>query len=109
MRYGRLGLSSEACKLSKEKKLLTLLLTKKGSNDLAVNTQRTIHPWGMPQTQILLKIINKHFPLRAHRPRIESRLEKAPQESTSIDYLRTSTLNRVCQNSNSGLSNISKL
>ncbi|KAH3693404.1 hypothetical protein DPMN_080836 [Dreissena polymorpha] len=32
---------------------------KKGSNDLAVNTQSTIHPWGMPQTQIPPKIINK--------------------------------------------------
>ncbi|KAH3879240.1 hypothetical protein DPMN_021959 [Dreissena polymorpha] len=32
---------------------------KKGSNDLAVNTQSTIHQRGMPQTQIAPKIVNK--------------------------------------------------
>ncbi|KAH3754384.1 hypothetical protein DPMN_189052 [Dreissena polymorpha] len=47
----RLGLYSKASKLSKGNiKLLTLLLMKKGSNDLTVNTQSTIHQWGMPQT-----------------------------------------------------------
>ncbi|KAH3881895.1 hypothetical protein DPMN_005822 [Dreissena polymorpha] len=40
-------------------KLLTLLLMKKGSNDLAVNTQSTIHQWGMPWTQIAPNIVNK--------------------------------------------------
>ncbi|KAH3879816.1 hypothetical protein DPMN_003723 [Dreissena polymorpha] len=98
MRYGRLGLSSQACKLSKEKKLLTLLLTKKGSNDLAVNTQRTIHPWGMPQTQIPLKIINKHFPLRAHRP------QGSCVVWSSMPFYSQPDVN---QNPNSALSNIS--
>ncbi|KAH3894961.1 hypothetical protein DPMN_019121 [Dreissena polymorpha] len=54
-----MGLSSQACKLSKENTLLTLMLMKKGSDDLAVITQSTIHLWGMPQTQIAPKIINK--------------------------------------------------
>ncbi|KAH3805587.1 hypothetical protein DPMN_133892 [Dreissena polymorpha] len=36
-----------------------LLLMKKGSDDLAVNTKSTIHQWGMPQTQIVPKIVNK--------------------------------------------------
>ncbi|KAH3879237.1 hypothetical protein DPMN_003140 [Dreissena polymorpha] len=35
------------------------MLMKKGSDDLAVITQSTIHLWGMPQTQIAPKIINK--------------------------------------------------
>ncbi|KAH3897948.1 hypothetical protein DPMN_022144 [Dreissena polymorpha] len=32
---------------------------KKGSNDFAVNTKSTIHQWGMPQTLIVPKIVNK--------------------------------------------------
>ncbi|KAH3870307.1 hypothetical protein DPMN_033489 [Dreissena polymorpha] len=53
---------SKASKLSKGNiKLLTLLLMKKGSSDLAVNTKSTIHQWGMPQTQIAPKIVNKQY------------------------------------------------
>ncbi|KAH3882143.1 hypothetical protein DPMN_006074 [Dreissena polymorpha] len=35
------------------------MLTKKGSYDLVVNTQSTLHPWGVHQTRILPIIVNK--------------------------------------------------
>ncbi|KAH3845282.1 hypothetical protein DPMN_087558 [Dreissena polymorpha] len=76
-------------KLSKENTLLTLLLTKKGSHDLAVNTQSTIHQWDVPQMRIPPNIGNKVVKVNttgfvtstSHSepkgPRIDMTLEKA--------------------------------
>ncbi|KAH3784378.1 hypothetical protein DPMN_022206 [Dreissena polymorpha] len=35
------------------------MLTQKGSKDFVVYTERSIHPWGVPQTQITPTIVNK--------------------------------------------------
>ncbi|KAH3874011.1 hypothetical protein DPMN_037252 [Dreissena polymorpha] len=35
------------------------MLTQKGSKDFVVNTKISIHPWGLPQTQITPTILNK--------------------------------------------------
>ena len=37
----------------------TPMLTQKGSKDFVVNTKRFLHPWGVPQTQITPTIVNK--------------------------------------------------
>ncbi|KAH3832937.1 hypothetical protein DPMN_106233 [Dreissena polymorpha] len=35
------------------------MMTQKGSKDFVVYTERSIHPWGVPQTQITPTIVNK--------------------------------------------------
>ncbi|KAH3895714.1 hypothetical protein DPMN_019879 [Dreissena polymorpha] len=39
----------------------TSLLTQKGSKDFVINTKISIHPWGVPQTQITPTILNKEL------------------------------------------------
>ncbi|KAH3873961.1 hypothetical protein DPMN_037202, partial [Dreissena polymorpha] len=45
--------------LTQKGKHNTSMLTQTGSKDFVVYTERSIHPWGVPQTQITPTIVNK--------------------------------------------------
>ncbi|KAH3878329.1 hypothetical protein DPMN_002217 [Dreissena polymorpha] len=83
------------------------MLTQKGSKDFVVNTKRSIHPWGVPQTLITPTVVNKVLKVNTSgfvmstqhsepkRSRIELMQEKALKMTAVLlcGPVRPSTLN----------------
>ncbi|KAH3879871.1 hypothetical protein DPMN_003780 [Dreissena polymorpha] len=67
------------------------MLTQKGSKDFVVNTKISIHPWGVPQTQITPTILNKVLKVNT------TPFDSKPEESRTQTRLLAISARPSCQ------------